>query len=217
MYIRGVIPTHIEGVTWQDYRGAETGMIVYYNSDPVSELPIREVPEELPSDVSLDPNYETGSFGFYGCKHAKVRSYFVKNKMRYLFFMTRYAGTNPDHTDDLMITGYYRIKQTTNVQKLHIRYLDEYSCINEDSCIALRANEVHFVSVEDAFKVDEKALAQWEYTSRVTRQTKVMLNEENTLNLLQYLQSKENITDQYNSETQRLMPEMDDEEEDDEE
>lgn len=219
MVVTGVVPTSIHSVKWQDYRGSETGMIVYYNTDPVSEIPLRELPEELPSEIVLEPNYETGTYGFYGCKHTKTRSSFNKKKIRYLLFMTRYAGTNVEFMDDLMITGFYRIKQVADVQKLHIRYLHEYSCINEDSCLALRADKVHFVAVTDAFMVTPEVLESWECKSRVTRQTKILLDKEKTAELLTYLESKKNIIDLYSSETERLQPAIDEdeEEEDDEE
>ena len=214
MLVTGVVPTSVDSIKWQDYRSSETGMIVYYNTDPVSEIPLRELPEELPSEIVLDPNYETGTYGFYGCKHTKTRNSFNKKKIRYLFFMTRYAGTNIDFMDELIISGFYRIKQIADVQKLHIRYLNEYSCINEDSCFALRADKVHFVAVTDAFMITPEVLESWGSKSRVTRQTKIMLDEEKTAELLAYLESKNNIIDLYSSETERLQPAIDEEEED---
>jgi len=216
MLVTGVVPTSVHSVKWQDYRGSETGMIVFYNTDPVSEIPLRELPEELPSEIVLDPNYETGTYGLYGCKHTKTRSSFSKKKIRYLFFMTRYAGTNIDFMDELVITGFYRIKQTADVQKLHIRYLNEYSCINEDSCLALRADKVHFVAVTDAFMITPEVLESWGSKSRVTRQTKIMLDEEKTAELLAYLESKRNIIDLYSSETERLQPAIDEDEDEEE-
>lgn len=218
LILKGIITAHIDSVRWQDYRAAEKGLIVYYTTDPVSEFPIREIPEEYPTEVSPEPNYESGTFGFYGCNHSKIRNYFVKNKLRYLFFATRYAGTNAEYSEDLMITGFYHIKQTADTQKLHIRYLNEYSCINDGSCTALRADVIHFVSVVDAFKVTPEILQTWDCKTRITRQSKVLLNEQNTAELLAYLKSKQNIVDQYISETKRLQPEYDsDEEEEDEE
>ncbi len=218
MFSKGVIPNHIESIKWQDYRGIRTGVIVYYNTDPISEIPIREVPEELPTELLPEPNYESGSYGLYGCKHNKMRSSFVKKKIQYLFFMTRYEGTNIELTDELMVTGYYRIKQVADVQKLHIRYLNEYSCLNEETCMAFRADKIHFVSVQDAFLITSEVLKVWESTSRITRQTKIVLDEEKTAELIAYLESKKNVVEAYIEETERLQPAYDDdeEEEDDE-
>ncbi|MBN1980171.1 MAG: hypothetical protein JW795_01475 [Chitinivibrionales bacterium] len=217
MFLSSIIPTSIESIKWQDYRHMKTGMILYYTTDPVSEMPIREIPEELPSTISPDPNYETKTFGFYGCKHAKLRNLFIKNKMGYLFFMTKYTGTIAELADELMVTGYFHVKQTADVQKQHIRYLSEYSCIDEENCIALRGDVVHFVSANDAFIITPEVLKSWNCNSRVTRQTKIVLDEEKTTALLNYLNGKQNIAELYSKETERLWPAMDDDDDDDEE
>lgn len=213
MFLLGVIPTHVGSLRWQGYRNSDTGMIVYYNTESVTDIPIREIPEELPSDIIPEPNYETATFGLYGCKYTKIRATFTKKKIGYLFFMTRYLGTQAEFADELMITGFYRIKQFVDVQKLHIRYLNEYSCINEDSCIALRADINHFVSVEDAFRVTPEVLNSWGCKSRVTRQSKILLDEAQSLEVKDYLLSKENQVENYISETERLQPEPDDDDE----
>ena len=217
MLVSGIVPTSIDSIRWQDYRSSETGMVVYYNTDPVSEIPLRELPEDLPTEIVPEPNYETCTYGFYGCKHTKTRSSFNKKKLRYLFFMTRYSGTNVDYMDELIVTGFYRIKQIADVQKLHIRYLNEYSCINEDSCLALRADKVHFVAANDSFMITPEVLESWECKSRITRQSKIILNEERTAELLAHLESKKNIVDMYSSETERLQPSIDEDEEEEDE
>lgn len=217
MLVSGIVPTSIDSIRWQDYRSSETGMVVYYNTDPVSEIPLRELPEDLPTEIVPEPNYETCTYGFYGCKHTKTRSSFNKKKIRYLFLMTRYSGTNVDYMDELIVTGFYRIKQIADVQKLHIRYLNEYSCINEDSCLALRADKVHFVAANDSFMITSEVLESWECKSRITRQSKIILNEEKTAELLAHLESKNNIVDLYSSETERLQPSIDEDDEEEDE
>ena len=134
-----------DSILWQDYRASNTGMIVFYASDPVSEIPVREIPEDIDSPVVPEPNYESGTYGFYGCSRTKIRGAFAKSKLRYLFFLTKYAGTKDGYKDKMLVTGYFRVAKTADVQKLHLRYLSEYSCIDAASCIALRADEVHFV------------------------------------------------------------------------
>ena len=76
----------MDSVSWQDYRASQTAMVVYYGSDPVSEVPIREIPEETDSPVIPEPNYENQVYGFYGCIRPKIRNAFFKAKIRYLFF-----------------------------------------------------------------------------------------------------------------------------------
>ncbi len=216
MYTTGSVPVHVASLKWQDYRGLGTGTVVYYNSDSVSELPIREIPEEIPSDIVAEPNYETGSYGVYGCTQTKMRNAFAKKKQGYLFFMTRYSGTNPEFLDDLMVTGFYHVSHIADSQKLHIRYLNEYSCISDKQCTAMRADEIHFVSVEDAYMVSPEKLEEWGASTRVTRQTKIALEEEQVQELLEYLRSKENKISEYKEITEDLMPDEDEEEDDEE-
>ncbi|MBD3392993.1 MAG: hypothetical protein GF410_13320 [Chitinivibrionales bacterium] len=217
MNVPGAVPRHVDSISWQDYRGSDKGMVVYYNTDPVSEIPIREVPEEYPTDVPPDPNYETGTYGLYGCSRPKTRTSFFKSKLRYLFFMTKYAGTNVEYMDQLVVTGYCRINWSADVQKLHIRYLTNYGCISDDTCIALRADQVRFVSIQDAFVLTPEVLDEWGYGSRVTRQTRILIEEDVTSKLLEYLNSKEDRTAEYISETKRLSPDTGEEDEEEDE
>lgn len=215
MYGTGMSRVMPESVAWQDYRAGETGMVVFYPSDPVSEMPIREIPEEVDSEIVPEPHYETGTYGLYGCSRPKIRTTFAKNKHRYLFFMTKYAGANPEFADKMIVTGYYRIVKTADVKKLHIRMCTEYACLDSDECLALLANEVRFVPLEDALVVDQEVLEQWDYKSKLTRQTRIVLDEEPTAKLLEYLRAKPDARQTYVDETRRLQPH--DEEEEDEE
>lgn len=200
-----------ESVAWQDYRSSNTGMVVFYASDPISELPIREVPEELPSEILPEPHYETGTFGLYGCGRSKIRNAFVKAKLRYVLFVTKYGGTKTDFKDKLVITGYYRVSKTADVKKHHIRYGSDYSCIDEENCYALRADERRFVAVEDAFALTDEVLASWNYKARITKQTRIILDEQQTRSIVEHLAAKTDITSTYIEETRRLQPHSDEE------
>ena len=212
----GIMRKSPDSIGWQDYRASTNGMIVFYASDPVSEMAIREIPEELVSAVTPEPNYETGTYGFYGCDKTKIRGAFAKSKVRYLFFLTKYAGSKEEFKDKLLVTGYYRITKTADVQKLHLRYLDDCSCMDAASCIALRADEVHFVGLSDAFVVTDEQLKAWGYNAKVSKQLRIILSPENTAPLLAHLKDKQNQLDTYVTETKRLSPEDDEEEQDEE-
>lgn len=202
----GIMRKTPDSIQWQDYRAANTGMVVFYSSDPVSEIPVREIPDDVESPVLPDPNYETGTYGFYGCSRTKIRGAFAKSKLRYLFFLTKYAGTKEGSKDKMLVTGYFRIAKTADVQKLHRRYLDEYSCLDSDTCVALRADEVHFVSLGDAFEVSADQLKAWGFNAKVSKQLRIILNAESTAQLLALLKSKPNQRDIYIAETKRLSP-----------
>lgn len=195
-----------EAAAWQDYRSSNTGMVVFYTSDPIPELPIREVPEELPSDIIPEPHYETGTYGLYGCSKSKIRNAFVKSKVRYLLFVTKYAGAKADFRDKLFITGFFKISKTADVKKLHIRYGSDYSCIDEQSCFALRADEKRFVTIEDAYAVTGDVLKSWNYSARITKQTRILLDELQTTQVMDHLRSKADATANYIAETKRLEP-----------
>ncbi len=210
------VPFPVESANWQDYRASATGMVVYYVSDPVSEMPIREVPEDLDSAVPPEPNYESGTYGLYSCSRPKVRAAFVKNKARYLFFSTKYCGAKPEYTDKVIVTGYYHVVRTADARKIHIRHCRDYECLDVPSCVALQSDEVHFVSLEDAFVIDEEVLKGWNYKARINRQTRILLDTAQTEHLLEYLRSKPNALQSYLDETLRLLPHgMGDEEEED--
>ncbi len=209
----GIMKKSPDSITWQDYRATTIGMVVVYSSDPVSEMAIREIPEELESSVTPEPNYETGTYGFYGCEKTKIRAAFAKSKVRYLFFLTKYAGTKEEFKDKVLLTGYYRIAKTADVQKLHLRYLDDCSCIDATSCIAFKADEVCFVSLADAFVVDEAQLKAWGYNAKVSKQLRIILTPEQTAQILDHLKSKKNEVEAYIAETKRLSPDEDENEE----
>jgi len=207
----------VNGTAWQDYRASNTGMIVYYGGDPISELPIREVPEKFNSDIQPEPNYETGTFGFLGCARTKIRSTFVKQKIKYLLFVTKYVGKNAAFKDKYMVTGYYRVNKIADVKRRHIRYCAEYSCLEEKVCYALRAEEVRLVSAEDAYIVTPQQFKEWGFSGRLTRQSRILLDEAQTAALVQFLQKKTDITSKYIEETARLQPHIEKKEEAEEE
>ena len=202
---------------WQDYRASDTGMVIYYGSDPISELPIREIPERYPTEIESEPHYETGTFGFYSCARLKIRTTFVKSRIRYLLFITKYAGVVEKYKGQYMVTGFYRVTKTADVKRQHIRYCGVYSCLDEKVCYALQADESRFVAVEDAYPVTPQMLKNWGLCGRLTRQSRILLTEEQTATLVNYLRGKPDIRDKYIEETMRLLPNAGVDEEDDDE
>ncbi len=213
-YLRDIIPKHPKALKWQDYRGDGKGVIVYYESEAVSSLPIREAPEKWPdTEIGLDPNYETGTYGFYECSGVKKRNAFIKKKNTYLFFMTRYHGTERDYSEKLLLTGFYEINSTTDMQWLHLRYLQNYSCVGVESCTALGAGKTHFLSLDDAIEITPEMLEKWGDAKRITRQTRIFLEQEDASELKDRIEKSEDMTDEYIKESERLWPEVGDEEE----
>jgi hypothetical protein len=212
----GIMKQSIDSVLWQDYRASNTGMVVFYASDPISEVPVREIPEEIDSPILPEPNYENKVYGFFGCIRPKIRQAFFKSKLRYIFFLTKYAGSKEEFKDKFMITGYFRIFKTAEVQKLHLRYIKDSACLETDSCTALRADDVRFVSLQDAFIVDEERLKAWGFNAKINKQLRIVLDAEKTAEVLEYLKSKPDQTAGYIAETKRLEPHGEEEEEEEE-
>jgi hypothetical protein len=202
----GIMKQSIDSVLWQDYRASNTGMVVFYASDPVSEIPVREIPEEIDSSMLPEPNYENKVYGFFGCVRPKIRQAFFKSKLRYIFFLTKYAGANEEFKDKIMVTGYFRIFKTADVQKLHFRYVKDSACLETDACTALRADEVRFVALKDAFIVSDELLKSWGFNAKVNKQLRITLEADKTSELLDYLKSKPDKTAAYIAETKRLEP-----------
>jgi hypothetical protein len=202
----GIMKQSVDSLQWQDYRASKNSMVVFYTSDPISEIPIREIPEEIDSPIMPEPNYESKVFGLFGCIRPKIRQAFAKSKHRYLFFLTKYVGSKEEYKDKFIVTGYFRIYKTADVQKLHYRYIKDSACLETDSCTALRADEVRFVSLQDSFIVTDEQLKAWGYNAKINRQLRIVLDEEKTSVLLDYLKSKPDQTESYIAETKRLQP-----------
>ena len=189
-------------IPWQGYRHKETGVLVYYDSSKTSMLPIRD-------SAAADPNYETGTCGLYGCNASPHRAIFVKNKFGYLFFMTKYQGTNAKLKDKMIITGYYKVGSIADVQKIHMRHVEDNSCYSEKICYALRAgvnekgeSDVVFLSEDDAYILNAAALKSLDIDKKITKAAKIKLDEEKTKKLLKKFEGKENKTADYISQTQ---------------
>ena len=190
-------------ISWQGYRHKETGVIVYYDSSETALLPIRANIGKKGKSADADPNYETATYGLQSCTASRHRTNFVKNKFGYLFFMTKYQGTEKKHKDKIMITGYYKIANVAEVQKIHIRNLgmEDSSCFNEKLCYALKADEAVFLSEEDCYVLTKASLSALGIDKKITKATKIELDEEKTKKLLKKFEGKENKIADYIAKT----------------
>jgi hypothetical protein len=195
-------------ISWQGYRHKTTGVIIYYDSDETALLPIRVTTDKKGNPANSDPNYETGTYGLHSCTSSNYRANFVKNKCGYIFFMTKYQGKDEKLKDKFIVTGYYAIGSTAEVQKLHLRYLDGNSCSSEKMCFALKAsqnengeNNAAFFSLDDAYVLNSVALKSFGIDKKITKATKIELDEEKTKKLLKKFEGKENKIADYISQT----------------
>ena len=194
-------------ISWQGYRHKETGVIVYYDSNETALLPIRTNIGKKGKSPDADPNYETATYGLHSCTASRHRTNFVKNKCGYVFFMTKYQGANDKLKDKMIITGYYKIGSIAEVQKLHLRYfgLDDSSCFAEKACYAFKASEGEgsavFLSDEDSYVLNAASLKSLGIDKKITKATKIELDEEKTKKLLKKFEGKENRIADYIAQT----------------
>lgn len=164
------------------------GRFCYYRCTTQSDLPVREVEYGC-----TEPNYETETYNlFCSCNQQNVHSDVQNDGLSHILFSTRYHGRNESYEDRIFIVGYYEIGWT---QRIHGR-------------TAIRAKNLHFVSVEHAYEITDKRwkrikphgaekLTNLRYlTQRITGD---LLDE-----ILQHLADKQNHVDDYVKEVKRL-------------
>ena len=201
----------ISNILWQGYRHKDTGIVIYYDSHEAAALPVRASVAKGGKSAGNDPHYESATYGLHSCSASRYRINFVKNKFGYVFFMTKYQGRNEKLKDKIMITGFYKIGSVADVQKMHLRYLDSNSCFAEKLCYALKAaanekgeSEAVFLSEEDAYVLNSTSLKSLGFDKKITKTTKIELNEEQTKKLLKKFEGKENKIADYIKQTKEL-------------
>ena len=203
----GKVTVKSSSIRWQGYRSGKEGYVVYYESDTESELPIRRITGTKKSDHNQeDPNYETKTYGLYDCINSNLRNAFERKKYGYIFFITKYQGKLEEYDGKYLLTGYYKINATADVQKLHLRELENTTCINSRQCQALKADEAVFLRTEDAPKVTKATLKSLGYEKKITRMTKIELSDEQVQKLLKKFAGKENAIEEYIEQHNELKP-----------
>lgn len=193
------IRTQINFDGWQDYRGAPKGAIIYIETSQHSLFPVRDQLDENGNGACLDPNYETGTVGLFSYANTKDINKAIKSKARYLFFGTRYSGSNLDYKNKYLITGYQRIDKVKDVRSLHLQqHLNDTNptFLSLDICMATWG-EMCFVSFEDAFILTDEILHEWGYSGRAARPLRTIFKEEHAKIIIDHFDSKTNQIDEY--------------------
>ncbi|MGL1901803.1 MAG: hypothetical protein OCC49_06680 [Fibrobacterales bacterium] len=211
---------------WQDYRGNHAGILLYVDTSKQSVLPVRDQLNENEKGYLTEPNYETSTYGMKGPFNTKSINSIVKNKHRYILFGTKYQGLNEEYTDKYLIIGYMRIDK---VKDLRARHLHEYmrnpdatvepECITLDRAIACYSEDMKFFSLEDSLEVTKEFLKEMGYKGRITRQMKLLLEDENLDRVITHFSDKTDISEEYIATAQEFIEALEDDEdtEDDEE
>lgn len=189
---------------WQDYRGKGEGVLIHLDTARNHRLAVREVLDERGAQV-LEPNYETGTYGFLQCANAKTRLATMKNRRRYFLFGTRYQGLEESLKGKFVIVGYMRLDKILEVRKRHVhKWMEEKQsgapapeCMDMDSCYAFQSEEMNFFAPEDAFELSEDLMKKWGYKGKVTKQMKLTFTEEKLHVILDHFKAKTPVNSDY--------------------
>ncbi len=182
---------------WQDYRGKGEGVLIHLDTTRQHALAVREPVDEHGLQV-LEPNYETGTYGFLQCANAKTRLATMKNRRRYFLFGTRYNGTVEAMKGRFLIVGYMRLDKILEVRKRHVHKWMELQqsgapapeCMDMDLCYAFSSEEMNFYAPEDCFELSEELMKKWGYKGKVTKQMKLTFTEDKLHVILDHFKTK---------------------------
>lgn len=214
---------NLEG--WQDFRGDHAGVLMYVETSKQSVLPVRDQLNEQGKGNLFEPNYETRTYGFISSKNARAVNSIIKNKHRYVLFGTRYDGVEDEFKGKFLIIGYMRIDKVKDVKQRHVHnYMrnldsqDEPECMDLDKSYALYSEDMKFFNPEDCFELSSDVMKGWGYKGRVTKQMKLLLENEKLDDVLTHFGTKTDISDEYIETVKEFIEFMneDDEEEEDE-
>lgn len=182
---------------WQDYRGKGEGVLIHLDTSRRHALAVREPMDEHGLPV-LEPNYETGTYGFLQCANAKTRLATMKNRRRYFLFGTRYNGTAEAAKGRFLIVGYMRLDKILEVRKRHVHKWMELQqsgapapeCMDMDLCYAFGSDEMNFYAPEDCFELSEELMKKWGYKGKVTKQMKLTFTEDKLHVILDHFKAR---------------------------
>lgn len=199
-----IMQNTIRFAKWNDYRGSKNAVVIHFESSPSLELPVRDILGENGKSLQVEPNMETGTYGYNRCLDGKTRNSFVKNRKGYLLFFTRYSGTRTEYAGRDFVVGYYRVTQIADVRSLHIRNFENEACPEVEHCFSLRSQNIKFVSIEDSFELSTGKLKEWGYKGKLTRQLRLALDEPKLNEILAHFEDKKDVTGLYISEIEKL-------------
>ena len=187
---------------WQDYRGKGEGVLIHLTTTRLHELPVRESADAEGRPV-LEPNYETGTFGFLQCLEARTRMAALRARRRYFLFGTRYQGTIEALQGRFFIIGYMRLDKTLDARKKHAhRWMETNSgsppeCMDMESCPAFQSGEMNFYAPGDAFELGEDLMKKWGYKGKITRQMKLTFTGDKLSEILKHLKGRPSCNERY--------------------
>ena len=208
---------------WQDYRGDHAGVLLFVETSKQSVNPVRDQLNENKKGSLCEPNYETSTFGLVSCQSAKSINSIVKNKHRYILFGTRYDGFVKEQKGNYLITGYMRIDKVKDVRSKHIHdYIrnpkskSEPECMTLNKSLACYSEDMKFYHLEDCFVLSQEAMKAWGYKGRVTKQMKLLLEDQKLDDVLNHFATKEDANSDYIDTVKEYLESLEEEDEEEE-
>lgn len=162
-------------------RSDADGYVSYYYADELARLPIRAVTKIR--DNKSDPNIETGTYGLFSTCQEKMRSGIVRNRPRYIFFVTK------PRKRPRVLTGMYELG-----------WWAPGSFSNRTRDFSLAACAVHFVTPEPLGELPGELSALLDRPWRLDKR----ISPEQAEQLASHLRSKSDRTADYLNEVERM-------------
>lgn len=216
-----VTKINLEG--WQDYRGDHAGVLLYVETSAQATLPVRDQLNENGKGQLSEPNYETATYNLVGCFNPRAINSIVKNKHRYILFGTRYQGVDANFQGKFLIHGFMRIDKIKDVRPIHVRRFmlnggegEEPDCMHMAKAWGLWSEDMKFFSLEDSFELTEEVMKGWGYKGRITKQMKLLLEDQKLDDILDWFKDKKDITEEYILTAKEFADAIEDEDEEEE-
>ncbi len=208
---------------WQDYRGTHSGILFFNDTTKHAVLPVRDQMNESGKGNLTEPNYETRTIGLKSAYKTKELNNIVKSKHRYMILANKYEGINKDFKNKYLVYGYLRIDKVRDVRKIHIHHYmadmknhDEPDCMTLDKAMAIYSEDFKVFQLEDCIVLDKELLEEWGLGSRISKQMKLVFNDENLNKVIQHFSDKKAANESYIETVTEFIEFLEDEEDEEE-
>ena len=126
---------------WHKYNplADKIGKLCFMYCSKKSALPVRDILNEHNKGFKSEPNYETATYNRYSsCNQRSVKAA-INDRLSHILFITKYTGQKKEHHGRYFIVGYFEIGWVSEV----------------DGRVAVRANRMCFVPIENAYEITD--------------------------------------------------------------
>lgn len=201
---------------WSDYRGKQTGLVMFMEPCLQAVLPIRDQLDDNGKGVCREPDYETGTYGLMSCHNQAKINGLVKEKHSYLFFAVRYSGLDDGYKGKYLICGMAKIDKVRDMRDRHMTdWLrnpvgEKPECFKLDKSWAIYSESMKFFDLPDCFEITAETMERWGMKKAPSRQMKLVLEGDALKEVLDFFANRKDSTEDYIETVKEF---LDDEEE----